>query len=88
MIERCLFLGGCFLIGVGLTGFVSYTTLIFPELRFWGVWMLILISGVLAVACLTDDYICQYLEMPYQQFIALLIGIILTLILGGFIQWQ
>ncbi len=85
--NRFLFLAGCFLIGVAISGIVSYSASILPSLRLWSFWLLIVVFCIYAIAMICDDYLCQYFEIPRQQFIALIIGSFLMLLIGGLIQW-
>lgn len=85
--SRFYILIGGFLIGVGLSGLVSYSASIFPNLRAWGFWMSVIVALVLIVAALVDDFACQFLGLTYQAYVSLLIAIATTLIIGGVIQW-
>ena len=79
---------GCFLIGVGVVGTVSYSASIFPQLRSWAFWMSILVAISFVIAAITDEFIVQYFEIPYKQFIFGLVGLLATVIIGGLIQWR
>jgi hypothetical protein len=78
---------GYFLSGVGVAGFISYSAATFPALRGWAFWLVICISIIFVVAGLLDDFACQFLEISYQNYLAILIGIAAILLIGGVIQW-
>lgn len=84
---RIYILVGGFLIGVSLAGFVSYSSSIFLFLRGWGFSLSIVAALVLIVAALLDDFICEFLRLSYPAYLSLLVGITITLIIGGMIQW-
>lgn len=85
--SKALFLAGCFLIGASISGVISYGASIIPSLRLWAFWLLIVIFCIYITAMICDDYLCQYFEIPRQQFITLMIGSFLMFLIGGSIQW-
>ncbi len=84
---RSYLLLGYFLSGVGVAGVISYSAATFPALRGWAFWLVVTTSILFGFAVACDDWACRYLEIDYQTYIALLIGIAAILLVGGLIQW-
>lgn len=88
MIARLYCLAASFLIGVSLSGIISYSAYTFPYLRKWAFSMLLIYIAVLMISCILDEQAANWLGLPYRAYIALLVSLSFCLLIGGIIQWQ
>ncbi|HEY9872135.1 MAG TPA: hypothetical protein V6D12_01800 [Candidatus Obscuribacterales bacterium] len=78
---------GCFLLGVGAVGLFSFTAYAFPNLRMYGVWLIIVVGILSACAISCDEFFCEALGLTEKQWHGIVFTTIAVFILGGVIQW-
>lgn len=76
-----------FLVGVGLSGLLSYTIRITDKLHKAGLSLIVLIIVTLLLLILLDDAIKTHLQTNYYTYILYVVGFALVLLAGGVIQW-
>ena len=79
---------GSFLLGASISGLISYSSLLFPRLRQWGLSLMLLTFLIFILVAVCDDYIIACLRITRKAFIFSVVGISLSLIFGGLIQWR
>ena len=78
---------GFFLVGVAVVGLFSFSGYAFPNLRMYGVW-LIIVTGILAACAIScDEYFAEALNISERQWHGVVFVAIAICILGGVIQW-
>jgi hypothetical protein len=88
VIAKFYCLLGSFLLGVALSGLVSYSAYTFPLLRKWAFCLLLIITISFVIAGIVDEQLALWLGVSYRAYIALMIGLFVTFLIGGLIQWQ
>ena len=76
-----------FLVGVGLSGLLSYTIRISEKLHKAGLSLIVLIILTLILLILLDDAIKTHLQTSYYTYILYVVGFALVILAGGVIQW-
>jgi hypothetical protein len=79
---------GTFFICAGGAGLVSYSAFVFPQVRYWAFWILVTVLSAFVVAAILDEYACQWLGIEYRAYLSLLVGVGISFLLGGLIQWR
>jgi len=78
---------GFFLVGVGAVGLFSFSGYAFPNLRMYGVW-LIIVAGILSACAIScDEFFCEALGLTEKQWHGIVFIAIAISLLGGVIQW-
>ncbi len=85
--AKAYVLSGYFLLGVSCTGLFSFTAYAFPQLRAYGLWLIIVASLLFIAAALADDFLTALLGLNYQEFLGAMITAIALLFIGILIQW-
>lgn len=88
MIARLYCLASSFLIGVSLSGIISYSAYTFPSLRKWAFSVLLIYTAALMISCILDEQAANWLGLPYRAYLAVIISLTCCLLIGGIIQWQ
>lgn len=76
-----------FLVGVGISGLLSYTIRITEKLHKAGLSLIVLIFLALIILILLDDAIKMHLQTNYYTYILYVAGFALVVLVGGVIQW-
>lgn len=76
-----------FLLGVGMTGSLSYIIRITEKLHKAGLALLILLFIILVLLIILDDAVKNHLKTNYYTYILYVVGFALIILAGGVIQW-
>ena len=79
---------GFFLIGLSISGCLSYTAYTFQILRFWGLSLIGIITIIFIILFIIDDYAIEYFSISRLQYLGLLICIAFMIFIGITIQLQ